>query len=126
MKTMFYTNGRDVATIKRAEITGQDFFLVNYLDGQRGSRVSRYLVNFWEAEAVLHSLGYTGEKDAEYKGIQIRWREPGLHNVADICYKWKGYYEYCPPFPGTIIYWAASIPEAQAEIDRLETIKNTI
>ena len=126
MKIMNYIKGRDKATINKVEIPGGgDFFRVSYKDKDRGSIVSRYLGNFWEAETVLLKKGYHGEKEQEYKGVIIRWRERGIHNVADTLYK-DGYYEYLPPFPGTIFYWAATIPEAQAEIDRLERFSNSL
>lgn len=125
MKTMNYTKGQLKATINTVELKGGTFFCVIYPDTERGSKVSRYLSNFWEAESCLISQGYKGEKDAEYKGIAIRWRERGIHNVMDAIYK-DGYYMFVPPFPGTIFYDAESIPAACAEIDRLENLSKAI
>lgn len=122
---MFYTKGRLRATISKVVIKGSVFFCVIYPDTERGSKVSRYLSNFWEAEPCLISQGYKGEKDSEYKGIAIRWREWGIHNVMDAIYK-DGYYSFLPPFPGTIFYDAESIPAACAEIDRLENLSKAI
>lgn len=129
MKTMIYkkAKGRTTlrATINKVQITGRDYFCVSYTDEERGSVVSRYLANFWEAESSLIKLGYKGEKDAEYKGIAIRWRERGIHNTMDAIYK-DGWYGFLPPFPGTIFYDAESIPAACAEIDRLEHFSKII
>lgn len=125
MKTMIYKKavGRKVltASICTAAIKEGVFFCVTYLDEERGSKVNRYFTNFWEAESVLINLGYKGEKDSEYKGIAIRWRERGIHNTMDAIYE-DGYYTFLPPFPGTIFYDAESIPAACAEIDRLENL----
>lgn len=129
MKTMIYKKavGRKVltASISTVALKGGEFFCVIYPDEKRGSKVSRYLTNFWEAESVLVNLGYKGEKDSEYKGIAIRWRERGIHNVMDAIHK-EGWYGFLPPFPGTIFYDAESIPAACAEIDRLEKLYNSI
>lgn len=125
MKTMNYTKGQLKATINTVELKGGTFFCVIYPDTERGSKVSRYLSNFFEAESFLINLGYKGEKDAEYRGIAIRWRERGIHNVMDTIYK-DGYYMFLPPFPGTIFYDAESIPAACAEIDRLENLSKAI
>lgn len=125
MKTMIYKKavGRKVltASISTVVLKGGEFFCVIYPDEERGSKVSRYLTNFWEAESVLINLGYKGEKDSEYKGIAIRWRERGIHNTMDAIYK-DGWYSFLPPFPGTIFYDAATIEDAMAEIDRLENL----
>lgn len=125
MKTMFYKKGRLMATISTVELKGGTFFCVIYPDTERKSKVSRYFSNFFEAESCLIKLGYKGEKDSEYKGIAIRWREKGIHNVMDAVYK-DGYYSFLPPFPGTIFYDAESIPAACAEIDRLENLSKAI
>lgn len=129
MKTMFYTKGRLMATISKVELQRTKFFrggtcfCIIYPDTERKSKVRRYFSNFFEAESCLINLGYKGENDAEYKGIAIRWRERGIHNVMDTIYK-DGYYMFLPPFPGTIFYDAATIEEAKAEIDRLENLSN--
>jgi len=125
MKTMFYKKGSLTATINTVELKGGTFFRVIYPDTERKSEVTRYLSNFFEAESCLINLGYKGEKDSEYKGIAIRWRERGVHNVMDAIYK-DGYFSFLPPFPGTIFYDAESIPAACAEIDRLENFSKVI
>lgn len=122
MKTMFYTNGQQRAEIvKLVRHDGSVFFRISMKVGDELG----YIVapNFWKAESYLITLGYKGEKDTEYKGIAIRWRERGIHNTMDAIYK-DGYYTFLPPFPGTIFYDAATIKEAKAEIDRLENLSN--
>lgn len=126
MKTMYY---RKVALIQPLTATiekttdegGMEWFVISYADEERGSQVTQYFTNFWEAEATLAKMGYRGTKDATYKGVEIRWRERGIHNVLDMLHK-DGYYSFLPPFPGTIYYDAATIEEAKAEIDRLEEL----
>lgn len=129
MKTMIYKKavGSKVLTASISTVTlkGGEFFCVIYPDEKRGSKVSRYLTNFWKAESCLIKLGYKGEKDSEYKGIAIRWRERGIHNTMDAIHK-DGWYSFLPPFPGTIFYDAESIPAACAEIDRLEHFSKII
>lgn len=120
MKTMFYTNGRQRAAIQKlARHDGSAFFRITMKVGDE----LRYIAapTFWKAETFLADLGYKGEKDAEYKGIAIRWRERGIHNTMDTVYE-DGYYTFLPPFPGTIFYDAATIEDAMAEIDRLENL----
>ena len=122
MKTMFYTNGQQRAEIvKLVRHDGSTFFRIAMKVGDE----LRYIVapTFWKAESFLADLGYKGEKDAEYKGIAIRWRERGIHNTMDAIYP-DGYYTFLPPFPGTIFYDAATIEDAMAEIDRLENLSN--
>lgn len=109
------------ANIDKVFVKSREYFVINYTDEVRGSLVTQYFRNFWEAESILARMGYEGVKDRTYKGIAIRWRERGIHNVMDAVYK-DGYYMFLPPFPGTIFYDAATIEEAEAEIDRLENL----
>ena len=126
MKTMLYRKfvapGYLWATINSLiEKDQTEWFVIQYYDEERGSWASWYFTNFWEAEATLAKMGYRGTKDATYKGIEIRWRERGIHAVNDTIYP-DGYYSFLPPFPGTIYYDAATIEEAKAEIDRLDDL----
>lgn len=127
MKTMHYRKfvkpGYLWANIDKVFIKGREYFVINYTDEVRGSLVTQYFTNFWEAESILTRMGYEGVEDRTYKGIAIRWRERGIHNTMDAVYK-DGYYMFLPPFPGTIFYDAATIEEAKAEIDRLENLSN--
>lgn len=129
MKTMYYRKfvapGYLWATIDKVVKKGMEYFVINYADEKRGSQVTQYIKNFWEAESILIRMGYEGVKDRIYKGIAIRWRERGIHNTMDAIYK-DGWYGFLPPFPGTIFYDAESIPAACAEIDRLENLYNSI
>lgn len=119
---MFYTNGQQRAEINSVQGQSKVFYRASIMvNGER-----RYIglsSNFWKVESFLVNLGYKGEKDAEYKGIPIRWRERGIHNTMDAIYK-DGYYTFLPPFPGTIFYDAATIEDAMAEIDRLKNLSN--
>lgn len=120
MKTMYYTNGQQRAEIDSIQGQSKVFYRASkVVDGKRIHIGLSW--NFWKVESYLINLGYKGEKDAEYKGIAIRWRERGIHNTMDAIYK-DGYYMFLPPFPGTIFYDAATIEEAKAEIDRLENL----
>lgn len=120
MKTMIYTNGQQRAEISSVQGASKVLYRASIMvNGKR--RFIGLSPNFWKVESYLVNLGYKGEKDAEYKGVAIRWRERGIHSTLDAIYK-DGYYTFLPPFPGTIFYDAATIEEAKAEIDRLENL----
>ena len=119
MKTMYYTNGQNTAIINKVIKDNCEVFRVALDKGEKV--IFDTFENFWDAETFLVERGYRGTKDATYKGVEIRWRERGIHNVLDMLYK-DGYYSFVPPFPGTIYYDAATIEEAKAEIDRLEEL----
>lgn len=125
MKTMLYKKGCLTAAISKVERKGGKSFCATFPNTEGKRIVHRYFSDFYLAESCLIDFGYKGEKDAEYKGIAIRWREKGIHNVMDAVYK-DGYYMFLPPFPGTIFYDAATIEEAKAEIDRLENLSKAI